>query len=91
MDFAILGTTKSTTIMFRFFSRSSVDDLDVTVEGPSECQVTCKDSGEGMYNVEYTPSVPGDYKITITCGDNHIPGQLYIHEKQLLFSFILFT
>uniref|UniRef100_A0A672NFU9 Filamin B, beta (actin binding protein 278) n=1 Tax=Sinocyclocheilus grahami TaxID=75366 RepID=A0A672NFU9_SINGR len=51
-----------------------VDDLDITVEGPSECQVTCKDSGEGMYNVEYCPSVPGDYKITITCGENHIPG-----------------
>lgn len=75
--------------MFFFLSRSSVDDLDITVEGPSECQVTCKDSGEGMYNVEYTPSVSGDYKITITCGENHIPGQLHIHEKQ--FSFILFT
>ncbi|XP_058619192.1 filamin-A isoform X2 [Onychostoma macrolepis] len=59
-------------------SRSSVDDLDITVEGLSECHVTCKDSGEGMYNVEYTPSVPGDYKITITCGENHIPGSPFI-------------
>ncbi|XP_050952646.1 filamin-B isoform X3 [Labeo rohita] len=59
-------------------SRSSVDDLDITVEGPSECQVTCRDSGEGMYNVEYTPSVPGDYKITITCGENNIPGSPFI-------------
>uniref|UniRef100_A0A9J7XGK7 Filamin B, beta (actin binding protein 278) n=1 Tax=Cyprinus carpio carpio TaxID=630221 RepID=A0A9J7XGK7_CYPCA len=59
-------------------SRSSVDDLDITVEGPSECQVTCKVSGEGMYNVEYTPSVSGDYKITITCGENHIPGSPFI-------------
>uniref|UniRef100_A0A671QBH2 Filamin B, beta (actin binding protein 278) n=1 Tax=Sinocyclocheilus anshuiensis TaxID=1608454 RepID=A0A671QBH2_9TELE len=54
------------------------DDLDITVEGPSECQVTCKDSGEGMYNVEYYPSVPGDYKITITCGENHIPEALNV-------------
>ncbi|XP_043080224.1 filamin-A [Puntigrus tetrazona] len=59
-------------------SKSSVNDLDITVEGPSECQVTCKDSGEGMYNVEYTPSVPGDYKITITCGENHIQGSPFI-------------
>ncbi|KAK2885697.1 hypothetical protein Q8A67_016534 [Cirrhinus molitorella] len=59
-------------------TRSSVDDLDITVEGPSECQVTCKDSGEGMINVEYTPSVPGDYKITITCGENNIPGSPFI-------------
>ncbi len=44
-----------------------------------------------MYNVEYTPSVPGDYKISITCGENHIPGQIYFYEKQLRFSFILFT
>ncbi|XP_059383627.1 filamin-B isoform X3 [Carassius carassius] len=59
-------------------SRSSVDDLDITVEGPSECKVTCEDSGEFMYNVEYTPSVPGDYKVTITCGENHIPGSPFI-------------
>ncbi|XP_016320434.1 filamin-A [Sinocyclocheilus anshuiensis] len=64
--------------VFRVNARSSVDDLDITVEGPSECQVTCKDSGEGMYNVEYYPSVPGDYKITITCGENHIPGSPFI-------------
>ncbi|KAF4096786.1 filamin-A isoform X3 [Onychostoma macrolepis] len=64
--------------VFSVNARSSVDDLDITVEGLSECHVTCKDSGEGMYNVEYTPSVPGDYKITITCGENHIPGSPFI-------------
>ncbi|XP_048033232.1 filamin-B isoform X2 [Megalobrama amblycephala] len=64
--------------VFSVNARSSVDDLGITVEGASECQVTCKDNGEGLYNVEYTPSVPGEYKITITCGDKNIPGSPFI-------------
>ncbi|XDV45848.1 hypothetical protein PO909_013870 [Leuciscus waleckii] len=59
--------------MFSVNARSSVDDLGITVEGASECQVTCEDNGEGMYDVEYTPSVPGEYKITITSGEKSIP------------------
>ncbi|XP_056102359.1 filamin-A isoform X1 [Rhinichthys klamathensis goyatoka] len=64
--------------MFSVNARSSVDDLGITVEGASECHVTCEDNGEGMYDVEYTPSVPGEYKITITSGEKSIPGSPFI-------------
>lgn len=77
--------------MFLFLSRSSVDDLGITVEGASECQVTCEDNGEGMYDVEYTPSVPGEYKITITSGEKSIPGKLQIMRNSCYLPFILFT
>ncbi|TRZ01404.1 hypothetical protein DNTS_018426 [Danionella cerebrum] len=59
-------------------SNCSSGDLDITVEGPSECHVTCKDNSEGVYNMEYTPSEPGEYKISISCGDNCIPGSPFV-------------
>nr|XP_021330210.1 filamin-A isoform X3 [Danio rerio] len=64
--------------MFCLNTRSPVDDLGVTVEGPSDCQVTCKDGGQGVYGVEYTPTVPGEYKISITSGENSIPGSPFV-------------
>ncbi|KAL7864739.1 hypothetical protein AOLI_G00161590 [Acnodon oligacanthus] len=48
--------------------------LEVTVEGPSESKVSCKDNEDGSYTMEYIPSAAGQYDINITYGGKSIPG-----------------
>ncbi|XP_048403876.2 filamin-B isoform X1 [Stegostoma tigrinum] len=48
--------------------------LGITVEGPSEAKISCKDNKDGSCSVEYTPYVPGNYDLNITYGGQHIPG-----------------
>ncbi|XP_023655301.1 filamin-B isoform X1 [Paramormyrops kingsleyae] len=53
---------------------AGIGGLGITVEGPSESKMSCKDNKDGSCNVEYTPYVPGLYDVNITYGGNHIPG-----------------
>nr|AAA58939.1 filamin [Gallus gallus] len=46
----------------------------ITVEGPSESKISCKDNKDGSCSAEYVPYVPGDYDVNITYGGEHIPG-----------------
>ena len=48
--------------------------LGLTIEGPSEAQIECKDNGDGSCDVTYLPPDPGDYVINILFADEHIPG-----------------
>jgi len=48
--------------------------LGVTVEGPCEAAINCRDNGDGTCSVAYLPTEPGDYGINITFNECHIPG-----------------
>ncbi|XP_051163533.1 filamin-A isoform X2 [Leptopilina boulardi] len=48
--------------------------LGLLIEGPSEAIVKCKDNYDGSCSVEYEPSEPGDYDVSIKFADKHIPG-----------------
>ncbi|KAA0707536.1 Filamin-B [Triplophysa tibetana] len=53
---------------------AGIGGLGITVEGPSESKMSCKDNKDGSCNVEYTPYVAGLYDVNITYGGQHIPG-----------------
>ncbi|XP_077979659.1 filamin-A-like [Glandiceps talaboti] len=48
--------------------------LGLTVEGPSEAKIDCKDNGDGSCSVSYMPEDIGEYNVNITFADQHIPG-----------------
>ncbi|XP_070558718.1 filamin-A-like isoform X3 [Ptychodera flava] len=48
--------------------------LGLTVEGPSEAKIDCKDNGDGSCSVSYVPDQIGEYNINITFAEQHIPG-----------------
>jgi filamin len=48
--------------------------LGLAIEGPSEAKISCKDNRNGSCTVEYTPTEPGDYDVSIRFADQHIPG-----------------
>ncbi|XP_050314750.1 filamin-A isoform X2 [Anthonomus grandis grandis] len=48
--------------------------LSLAIEGPSEAKMTCKDNRDGSCSVEYIPTEPGEYDVTIKFADEHIPG-----------------
>ena len=47
--------------------------LGVTVEGPCEAAINCRDNGDGTCSVAYLPTDPGIYGINVTFDDEHIP------------------
>ncbi|XP_033186873.1 filamin A protein cher isoform X3 [Bombus vancouverensis nearcticus] len=49
-------------------------NLGVTVEGPCEAAINCRDNGDGTCSVAYLPTEVGDYGINITFNEKHIPG-----------------
>lgn len=48
--------------------------LGVTVEGPCEAAINCRDNGDGTCCVAYLPTEVGDYSVNITFNDKHIIG-----------------
>jgi len=48
--------------------------LSLSVEGPSKAEIQCKDNKDGTCSVQYFPTAPGQYKITIKFDDQHIIG-----------------
>ncbi|CAH1264955.1 FLNC [Branchiostoma lanceolatum] len=48
--------------------------LGLTIEGPSESRIECKDRGDGTCSVSYWPEDVGEYSINIMFADQHIPG-----------------
>ena len=56
------------------FIEAGTGGLGIQIEGPSEAIVKCKDNYDGSCSVEYVPSEPGDYDVSIRFADEHIPG-----------------
>lgn len=56
------------------FTDAGTGGLGLQIEGPSEAIVKCKDNYDGSCSVEYVPSEPGDYDVSIRFADKHIPG-----------------
>ncbi|KAK4872119.1 hypothetical protein RN001_016243 [Aquatica leii] len=48
--------------------------LGLAIEGPSEAKMTCKDNRDGSCSVEYVPTEPGEYDVTIKFAEQHITG-----------------
>ncbi|XP_035902995.1 filamin-A isoform X5 [Anopheles stephensi] len=48
--------------------------LSLAIEGPSEAKMSCTDNRDGSCDVEYMPTEPGEYDVTIRFADKHIPG-----------------
>lgn len=49
--------------------------LGLSIEGPAEAQVSCKDNQDGTCSVEYLPKKAGDYDISVMFAEQHIPGR----------------
>lgn len=48
--------------------------LSLSIEGPSEAKMSCVDNKDGSCSVDYMPTEPGDYDISIKFADQPIPG-----------------
>ncbi|XP_038164691.1 filamin-B isoform X4 [Cyprinodon tularosa] len=60
---------------FNIITRGAgIGGLGITVEGPSESKMSCKDNKDGSCSVEYVPYTPGLYDVNITYGGEHVPG-----------------
>lgn len=57
--------------------RAGRGGLGVTVEGPCEAAINCRDNGDGTCSVAYLPMEAGEYIINITFNDEPIPGSPY--------------
>uniref|UniRef100_A0A5F9DSU4 Filamin B n=1 Tax=Oryctolagus cuniculus TaxID=9986 RepID=A0A5F9DSU4_RABIT len=53
---------------------AGIGGLGITVEGPSESKINCRDNKDGSCSAEYIPFAPGDYDVNITYGGAHVPG-----------------
>uniref|UniRef100_UPI00358F87F3 filamin-C-like isoform X2 n=1 Tax=Myxine glutinosa TaxID=7769 RepID=UPI00358F87F3 len=54
--------------------------LGLTVEGPCEAKIECRDNGDGSCSVSYLPTETGDYLVNILFADKHIPGSpFHVH------------
>lgn len=52
--------------------------LGVTVEGPSEAPIQCRDNGDGTCSVAYFPIIGGDYYVNIHFNNEAISGSPFI-------------
>lgn len=48
--------------------------LTLAIEGPAETKLECIDNKNGSCSVQYLPTEPGDYEISIFFANTHIPG-----------------
>ncbi|XP_039299021.1 filamin-A isoform X2 [Nilaparvata lugens] len=71
LERAILNKPNSFTVETK---GAGTGGLGLAIEGPSEAKMTCKDNRDGSCSVEYVPTEPGDYDVSIKFADKHIPG-----------------
>lgn len=61
--------------------------LKVSLVGPKEARVTCRDNGDGTHRVEYLPNVRGLYEVSVLYGESHVPGiVMFLHYNNFRFS-----
>jgi len=46
----------------------------VAIEGPSKVEIQPKDNKDGTVSISYTPTLPGEYKITVKYAGQPIEG-----------------
>lgn len=71
----MVHTSPSTSCLSR---GAGIGGLGITVEGPSESKINCRDNKDGSCSAEYVPFAPGDYDVNITYGGVHIPGKPFL-------------
>ena len=52
--------------------------LNLTIEGPEECNIDCKANGDHIYCVSYVPPLAGTYSVNIKFAEVHIPGSPFL-------------
>jgi filamin len=53
---------------------AGIGGLSFAIEGPSEAKMSCVDNRDGSCDVEFLPTEPGVYDISVRFADKHIPG-----------------
>ncbi|KHJ41417.1 Filamin/ABP280 repeat protein [Trichuris suis] len=48
--------------------------LSVSLEGPSRCEIQCRDNKDKTSTVSYKPYEPGVYALSVKFADHHVPG-----------------
>ncbi|XP_052835830.1 filamin-A isoform X10 [Drosophila gunungcola] len=56
---------------------ASAGGLTMAVEGPSKADINYHDNKDGTVSVQYLPTAPGEYQVSVRFGDRHIKGSPY--------------
>ncbi|XP_017473017.1 PREDICTED: filamin-A [Rhagoletis zephyria] len=56
---------------------ASAGGLTMAVEGPSKADINYHDNKDGTVSVQYLPTAPGEYQVSVRFGDKHIKGSPY--------------
>lgn len=48
--------------------------LSVSIEGPSKCELNCKEAKDGLISLAYRPTEPGTYLLSVKFADSHVEG-----------------
>ena len=54
--------------------------LGFSIKGPSQAKINCNDNGDGSADVDYIPTVEGEYAVHILCDKEDIPGSPYMAQ-----------
>jgi hypothetical protein len=73
----ISGHTNQTNEFTVYTERGGIHGLSVGIDGPSRAEIRTSDNRDGTVKVQYTPKVPGDYKITIRYDGISVKGSPY--------------
>lgn len=73
-DGLISGTTGDVCAFDIETSDAGLGGLTLAIEGPAETKLKCVDNKNGSCSVQYIPTEPGDYEISILFANTHIPG-----------------
>ena len=52
-------------------------NLNLAIEGPEDCEMSCVDNEDGTFLCKYKPEVAGTYKIDIKFGNKDVPGNVF--------------
>lgn len=53
-------------------------NLGITIEGPCEAAINCKDNGDGTCSAAYFPTAVGEYVINVAYDRHHIQGSPFV-------------